>query len=117
MGWKSFTFLYQRDDALVRLQEVLKDHGPNDPPVTVRQLPYGDDFRFKINNFMLYFYKTVLNRPLLKQVQASSESHIILDCDKEKIIQILRQAKEVKMMEDYQSYFIVTLVKYKKLEY
>jgi glutamate receptor, ionotropic, invertebrate len=49
----------------------------------------------------------------LKQVQASSESHIILDCDKEKIIQILRQAKEVKMMEDYQSYFIVTLVKQK----
>jgi hypothetical protein len=36
-----------------------------------------------------------------------------LDCDKEKIIQILRQAREVKMMEDYQSYFIVTLVREK----
>jgi hypothetical protein len=46
MGWKSFTVLYQRDEALVRLQEVLKDHGPQDAPITVRQLPYGDDFRF-----------------------------------------------------------------------
>jgi glutamate receptor, ionotropic, invertebrate len=45
MGWKSFTVLYQRDDALVRLQEVLKDHGPQDAPITVRQLPHGDDFR------------------------------------------------------------------------
>ncbi|CAB3386125.1 Hypothetical predicted protein [Cloeon dipterum] len=92
MGWKTFTVLYQRHEALIRLQEVLKDHGPSDPPVTVRQLDEGNDFR-----------------PLLKQVQASSESHIILDCDVDKIIEILRQAKEVKMMEDYQSYLVITM--------
>ncbi|XP_059486426.1 glutamate receptor ionotropic, kainate 2-like isoform X2 [Neocloeon triangulifer] len=92
MGWKTFTVLYQHNEALIRLQEVLKDHGPSDSPITVRQLEEGNDYR-----------------PLLKQVQASSESHIILDCDTDKILEILQQAKEVKMMEDYQSYFIISM--------
>jgi hypothetical protein len=64
MGWKSFTVLYQRDDALVRLQEVLKDHGPQDAPITVRQLPYGDDFRlyidFCLNILITCFMQTAL---------------------------------------------------------
>jgi hypothetical protein len=45
----------------------------------------------------------------LKQVQASGESHIILDVGLDKIITLLRQASEVKMMEEYQSYIITSL--------
>lgn len=48
-------------------------------------------------------------RPLLKQIQSSGESHIILDVGLEKIISLLRQASEVKMMEEYQSYIITSL--------
>lgn len=48
-------------------------------------------------------------RPLLKQIQSSGESHIILDINPEKIIALLRQAAEVKMMEEYQSYIILSL--------
>ncbi|KAG8225568.1 hypothetical protein J437_LFUL002085 [Ladona fulva] len=48
-------------------------------------------------------------RPLLKQIQTSSESHILLDVSADRVLEILRQAKEVKMMEDYQSYVITTL--------
>lgn len=48
-------------------------------------------------------------RPLLKQIQSSGESHIILDVSPDKIITLLRQAAEVKMMEEYQSYIITTL--------
>ncbi|KAF4533063.1 hypothetical protein B566_EDAN002626 [Ephemera danica] len=77
MGWKSFTLIYQHDDALIRLQEVIKGHGPNDLPITIRQLDEGND-----------------HRPLLKQIQASGESHIILDCDTDRIADILRQARE-----------------------
>ena len=48
-------------------------------------------------------------RPLLKQIQTSGESHIILDVGLDKIITLLRQASEVKMMEEYQSYIITSL--------
>lgn len=49
-------------------------------------------------------------RPLLKQIQTSGESHIILDVSNlDKIITLLRQASEVKMMEEYQSYIITSL--------
>lgn len=48
-------------------------------------------------------------RPLLKQIQSSGESHIILDVSPEKIVSLLRQASEVKMMEEYQSYIITSL--------
>ncbi|KAF4524939.1 hypothetical protein B566_EDAN013902, partial [Ephemera danica] len=93
MGWRSFTLIYQHDDALIRLQEVLKNHDPSDAPVTVRQLdPNTDD-----------------HRPLLKQILASSESHIILDCDTDKIQEILRQASEVKMLGAYLGYLITSL--------
>lgn len=48
-------------------------------------------------------------RPLMKQLQTSGESHIILDVSLDKIVPLLRQASEVKMMEEYQSYIIMSL--------
>lgn len=45
MHWKSFTILYENDDGLVKLQEVLKASGKGDMPVTVRQLGEGPDYR------------------------------------------------------------------------
>lgn len=45
MAWKTFTIVYENDEGLVRLQEVLKVHGPRDNPITVRQLGEGSDYR------------------------------------------------------------------------
>lgn len=75
--------------ALMRLKDILLIHGPQDFPITVRQLGSEPD-----------------HRPLLKEIQSSGENNIILDCAPEKILDVLRQAKEVKMLEDYQ---VVTL--------
>lgn len=44
-GWKSFTIVYENSDGLVRLQELLKAHGPSELPVAVRQLPDSHDYR------------------------------------------------------------------------
>lgn len=44
-GWKSFTIVYENSDGLVRLQELLKAHGPTELPVSVRQLPDSHDYR------------------------------------------------------------------------
>ncbi|XP_045499152.1 glutamate receptor ionotropic, kainate 2 isoform X3 [Colias croceus] len=91
-GWKSFTIVYENSDGLVRLQELLKAHGPSELPVAVRQLPDSHDYR-----------------PLLKQIKNSAESHIVLDCVTERIRDVLQQAQQIGMMSDYHSYLITSL--------
>ncbi|XP_053678386.1 glutamate receptor ionotropic, kainate 2-like [Anopheles nili] len=91
-SWKSFTIIYDSDEALMRLKDILQIHGPSDAPITVRQIDDDPDYR-----------------PLLKDIQSSGESHIILDIHPERILELLRQAKEVKMLEEYQSYIITSL--------
>ncbi|XP_047523166.1 glutamate receptor ionotropic, kainate 2 isoform X3 [Pieris napi] len=91
-GWKSFTIVYENSDGLVRLQELLKAHGPSELPVAVRQLPDSHDYR-----------------PLLKQIKNSAESHIVLDCATERIRDVLQQAQQIGMMSDYHSYLITSL--------
>lgn len=69
----------------MRLQDVFQIHSPSDSPITVRYLGAGPDFR-----------------PLLKEIQASGETRIILDCHIDNVLEIFRQGKDVKLMEDYQ---------------
>ncbi|KAE8746480.1 hypothetical protein FOCC_FOCC006845 [Frankliniella occidentalis] len=45
MGWDTFTVIYEDDEGLFRLQEVLKAHGPLDPPITMRRLGEDPDIR------------------------------------------------------------------------
>nr|CAD7453109.1 unnamed protein product [Timema tahoe] len=44
-GWKSFTIIYENNEGLVRLQELLKAHGPSEFPIAVRQLGESSDYR------------------------------------------------------------------------
>ncbi|KAL7026707.1 hypothetical protein ACKWTF_005134 [Chironomus riparius] len=90
--WKSFTIVYETNEGLVRLQELLKAHGPSEFPITVRQLSDSGDYR-----------------PLLKQIKNSAESRIVLDCTTEKIYEVLKQAQQIGMMSDYHSYLITSL--------
>ena len=93
-GWKSFTILYENNDGLIRLQEILKAHGSNGFSINIRQLVSGPDYR-----------------PLLKQIKSSTESsYIILDCSTDKIYEVLKQAQQIGMMSDYHSYLITSLV-------
>ncbi|XP_046985310.1 glutamate receptor ionotropic, kainate 2 isoform X2 [Schistocerca americana] len=91
-GWKSFTIIYENNEGLVRLQELLKAHGPSEFPIAVRQLGEGTDYR-----------------PLLKQIKNSAESHIVLDCSTSRIYDVLKQAQQIGMMSDYHSYLITSL--------
>uniref|UniRef100_A0A182U976 Glutamate receptor 1 n=1 Tax=Anopheles melas TaxID=34690 RepID=A0A182U976_9DIPT len=91
-SWKSFTIIYDSDEGLMRLKDILQIHGPSDSPITIRQIDDNPDYR-----------------PLLKDIQTSGESHIILEIRPDRILELLRQAKEVKMLEEYQSYIITSL--------
>ncbi|XP_069680954.1 glutamate receptor ionotropic, kainate 2-like isoform X2 [Periplaneta americana] len=92
LHWRTFTVLYETEAGLIRLQDVLKAHGPNDPPITVRQFLPGSD-----------------QRQLLKDINASKQYHILLECEADHVIEVLRQAREIGMMGDYHSYFITSL--------
>lgn len=50
-----------------------------------------------------------LHRPLLKQIKNSAEAHIVLDCSREKVYEVLKQAQQIGMMSDYHSYLITSL--------
>ncbi|KAK3931587.1 Glutamate receptor ionotropic, kainate 2 [Frankliniella fusca] len=92
MAWKTFTVVYEDDEGLFRLQEVLKAHGPRDSPITVRRLGEDPDYR-----------------PLLKDILNSTESRIILDVAANRLLDIFRQARQVNMMGDYVSFLVTSL--------
>ncbi|XP_071747530.1 glutamate receptor ionotropic, kainate 2 isoform X1 [Lepeophtheirus salmonis] len=90
-GWMSYTILYEDNQGLMRLQELLKSPINSDVKISVRQLPINDDYR-----------------ALLKEVKKTGEVHIILDCSFEKIQTILKQALQIGMMTPYHNYLITS---------
>ncbi|KFM61559.1 glutamate receptor ionotropic, kainate 1-like, partial [Stegodyphus dumicola] len=44
-NWKQFAILYEQNDALIRLQELLKDPMIKQRPVVVRQFEEDNDYR------------------------------------------------------------------------
>ncbi|KAK7085547.1 hypothetical protein SK128_021963, partial [Halocaridina rubra] len=91
-GWKSFCILYEDNEGLVRLQELLKTPSPNEFKVSIRQLPRGDDFK-----------------PLLNELKATLEQNIILDCKTEKVATVLKQAQQTGMMSSFHNFIISSL--------
>lgn len=63
MHWKTYTIIYENDDGLVRLQEVLKTHKGDDSPVTVKKLQPGTDHRFHTFFFFFHFKLLLYNVP------------------------------------------------------
>ena len=97
-NWKSFVVIYENEESLVRLQEVLKfPKRYEGVKLSLHQLdPLSDDYR-----------------PMLKQIRNSTDTqkfHIILDCSFEKIERVLMNANEIGMINDYYNYFITSLV-------
>lgn len=89
-SWKSYTVIYENKENLIRLKDVLQIHDPKSMPISVRQLDdnYGS---------------------LLKEINARGDFNIILDITAEKIVPFLKEAANVKMLGDYNNYFITNL--------
>ncbi|XP_063986144.1 glutamate receptor ionotropic, kainate 2-like isoform X2 [Diachasmimorpha longicaudata] len=97
--WTQFTVLYETNDGLSRFQNLLENHGPNDFPVTIRQLNPSYD---KLTNEPDY-------RPLLKEIANSSDFNLIIDVMPDKIKRIIEQAREVKILQEYWHYLFTGL--------
>ena len=86
--------LYENEESLVRLQDVL-------------ELPKSyDGIKLKIQQL---FTDTDDYRPQLKQIRMSGETKIVIDCSYDKIQEVLRQAADVDLVTDYHSYLITSL--------
>ncbi|XP_011152744.1 glutamate receptor ionotropic, kainate 2 [Harpegnathos saltator] len=97
MQWRNFAAIYENDDGLSRIQKTLTLKRTKDNPITIRQLGKGSDYR-----------------PILKEINSLSVCNIIIDIEPQKLIHVLNQAKEVKLLSDYCN-FIITYLDSSKL--
>ncbi|CAH0555476.1 unnamed protein product [Brassicogethes aeneus] len=95
LQWDSFIVIYETEEGLSRLQEVLKlqDYLKGSKfKITLKKMGLGPDYR-----------------PLFKEIQDSSAFRMILDCHVDKILDVLKQAKEIGMLELFHNFFLTSL--------
>ncbi|CAG7816694.1 unnamed protein product, partial [Allacma fusca] len=91
-GWKNCVVIYENNESLIRLQDILRASNPDGRQVTVKQLPPGEDYR-----------------PLFKEIRIQATlQHLVIDCDSSKLPLIFKHASEVGMMTNNR-YFITSL--------
>lgn len=89
--------LYEEEEGLIRLQEVLK----------LQNLTEVNEF----NTIMLrQLGDEAANNALFKEIKNSTEAQIVLDCHVDHVVGILRQADKFKMLDLFYSYFLTSLV-------
>lgn len=93
MKWQGFVAIYENNDGLSRIQKALTLKRAKDTSVAIRELGNGPDYR-----------------PMFKEIRNLSISNILLDVQPEKIIDVLHQAKEIKLLADYCNFVITYLV-------
>ncbi|KAK7089252.1 hypothetical protein V1264_024255 [Littorina saxatilis] len=92
-GWERFTVLYEDNDGLTRVQEVLKASGKEPSQITVRKLTM-------VNNDYVN---------LLKDLKDRGEYRFIIDCKVDKVRKLLYAALKVRMISELFHYFFTTL--------
>lgn len=93
-GWKTFTVIYEDDDGLIRLQDVLKATRSPDYKVTIRKLD-----PFQQGSYIAMF----------KDLKDKNEYHIVVDCDIMKVKRLLHEALKVNMLSEYYHFHFTTL--------
>jgi ionotropic glutamate receptor len=93
-NFQDFVVLYENDDSLRRMGELLKGYDSKEHQIVVRQLD-----KYQNGNY----------RPTLKEVWRSGATHFVLDCSTEILEEVLLQAQQVGLMTNKQFYFITNL--------
>lgn len=117
MKWKNYVILYQHNEGLIRLEEVMKIPQLNDNPVTIKQLDKSGDHRYNltlavtIEKKIRIYFNVPVYRILLKTLKMRRLYNILLDCDTSEIPNVLQQAQEVGLHSMYYSLLLTSLVK------
>lgn len=92
--WKHYTIIYESEENLVRLKDILQIHQPKaENPIALMRLDDAIDMKLKYGS-------------LLKKVPSKN---MVLDIGSDKIIEFLIQAKAVGKLLDYNKYLITNL--------
>ncbi|XP_076034612.1 glutamate receptor ionotropic, kainate 2-like isoform X3 [Oratosquilla oratoria] len=89
LGWVKFSIIYENNNGLIRVQELLKEHRYR---ITLRQLPRTEDYR-----------------PMLKDAKKAGVTHVVLDVERPNIFKVLKQAQQIGMLTSYHNYFVTSL--------
>ncbi|KAG5889810.1 hypothetical protein JTB14_025589 [Gonioctena quinquepunctata] len=96
LQWNGFVIIYENEEGLVRLQEVLKlqtwERKSSQDFMRVDQLEGGPDYK-----------------SFFKKYKTSTETNFILDCKTENILPILQQVKSLGMLTINFNYFLTSL--------
>ncbi|XP_056641962.1 glutamate receptor ionotropic, kainate 2-like isoform X1 [Diorhabda sublineata] len=95
-GWRSFVVVYETDDALLKLKDIMKfqkysEHNKKNK-INFEKLGPGPNYT-----------------STFEKIQTLGTTNIILDCQVDLILNILEQAKEANMLNVYDSYFLTNL--------
>ncbi|VEN63264.1 unnamed protein product [Callosobruchus maculatus] len=90
--WKNYIVMYENDEGLLRLQEALKHRSTQEAAVVFKKL--GDKENY---------------RSMLKEIKRTGMLHFILDCETENILDVLKEAKEQKLLTEFHSYILTSL--------
>ncbi|XP_076658014.1 glutamate receptor ionotropic, kainate 2 [Halictus rubicundus] len=92
MKWGTFAAVYQNNNGLARIKQALSLRRSKDSVMTIRRIGDGPDFRAG-----------------LKDIRALSIGNVLVDVEPNNIVDVLDQAKEVKLLADYSNFFITYL--------
>lgn len=92
MKWNTYAAIYETNEGLSRIKKALSLRRKKDSVITIRRLQ-GPDYR-----------------PILKEIRALSICNLIVDVEPNNIVEVLYQAKEVKLLADYCNFLITYLV-------
>ncbi|CAH0559162.1 unnamed protein product [Brassicogethes aeneus] len=92
--WESFVILYENNESLFRVAELLKLFHDSGSKIVVRQLD-----KHKTGNY----------RSTLKEVWRSGATHFMLDCSIDILEAVLRQAQQIGLMTSKHHYIITNL--------
>ncbi|XP_075750737.1 glutamate receptor ionotropic, kainate 3-like [Rhipicephalus microplus] len=93
-GWKHFTVIYEKTDALVRLRGLLQLHRPGGQPSIVSLRPLDE---------------TADPRRVLREVAKAGENNIVFDLTTHRLADVLRHAQKVGIINEYHNFIATTL--------
>ncbi|XP_075752069.1 glutamate receptor ionotropic, kainate 3-like [Rhipicephalus microplus] len=93
-GWKHFTVIYEKPDALVRLRGLLQLHRPGGQPSIVSLRPLDEK---------------VDPRRVMREVAKAGENNIVFDLTSNRLADVLRHAQKVGIMNEYHNFITTTL--------
>ncbi|CAB0041632.1 unnamed protein product [Trichogramma brassicae] len=104
MTWQSYTYIYQTVDTISRIHDTLALRGRGDYPITIRELPPLHSIKKMTEKEITYTYES-----LVKKIQVSSQSSLLIDIESENLGTLLNTMNKMGVMSDYFMSFIVNL--------